>query len=120
MVRETDYCGIVSGSSINKVDVCGFNIFYGVLGNVPLIEQCPVNMECTVTHILKLGSHLLIVGQIEECYISDSCLTDGKPDISKIRPFTMTQMSALYYQTLGETIGKTFSIGKQLIAGKPE
>ena len=62
MVKETDYCGIVSGSKVNKVDVCQFRIFYGKLGNAPLIEQCPINLECKVAHILDLGSHSLVIG----------------------------------------------------------
>ncbi len=44
MVKETDYCGIVSGSKVNKVKVCQFRIFYGKLGNAPLIDQCPINL----------------------------------------------------------------------------
>ncbi len=45
-VKETDYCGMVSGSKADKVRACRFKVFYGKLGNAPLIEQCPVNLEC--------------------------------------------------------------------------
>jgi len=113
MVRETDYCGIVSGSKINKVEVCRFNVFYGKLKNVPLIEQCPINLECEVVHILGLGSHELIIGRIEETHITESCLTDGKPDVTKIKPFIYTMSSSQYY-AFGEVIAKAFSIGLEL------
>ena len=73
MVRETDYCGIVSGSKVNKVEVCKFRIFYGKLENTPLIEQCPINLKCKVVHILDLDSHSLFIGLVEEGYISDFC-----------------------------------------------
>lgn len=116
MVRETDYCGIVSGAKVNKAEVCGFKVSYGKLDNAPLIEQCPVNLECKVVHILDLGSHALVIGRIEETHVSDSCLTDGKPDVDKIKPFIYTTAPAIQYQALGEVIAKAFSIGKELKA----
>lgn len=116
MVRETDYCGIISGSKANKVEICQFNVFYGKLGSAPLIEQCPVNLECSVAHILYLGSHSLFVGKIEETHISENCLTNGKPDVSKIKPFVYTTAPDFQYRTLGEVIAGAFKIGKDLEA----
>jgi flavin reductase (DIM6/NTAB) family NADH-FMN oxidoreductase RutF len=116
MVKETDYCGIISGSKVNKVAVCGFKVFYGKLGDAPLIEQCPVNLECKVMHMLDLGSHSLIIGRIEETHVSESCLTDGQPDVTKIRPFAYATAPARHYQALGEVVAKAFSIGNELKA----
>lgn len=113
IVRETDYCGIVSGAKVNKVEVCRFSVFYGKLKNVPMIEQCPINLECEVVHILGLGSHDLIIGKVEETHISESCLTDGKPDVTKIKPFIFSLSSSQYY-AFGEVIAKAFSIGLEL------
>lgn len=118
MVRETDYCGIVSGHKVDKVAACRFKVFYGKLDNAPLIEQCPVNLECTVMQILNLGSHSLFIGRIEESHISESCLTDGKPDIDKINPFTFIVGSGSQYRALGKVVAKAFSIGKKMEAGE--
>src|SRR5512136_1041903 len=79
-VKETDYCGLASGARVDKVADCRFKVFYGKLKNVPFIEQCPINHACEVVQILKLGSHGLIVGRIVESFVSEECLTDGKPD----------------------------------------
>ena len=114
MVRETDYCGIVSGSKVNKVEVCQFRIFYGTLKNAPLIEQCPINIECKVAHILDLGSHSLVIGRIEESYTSDNCLTEGKPDINKIQPLAFTREPSSQYHALGEVVAKSHSVGLEL------
>jgi flavin reductase (DIM6/NTAB) family NADH-FMN oxidoreductase RutF len=114
MVKETDYCGIMSGAKVNKVKVCQFKVFYGKLDTAPLIEQCPINLECDVLHILDLGSHSLVIGRIKETHISDSCLTDGKPDVNKIKPFVYTTAPASQYQSFGGVIAKAFSIGKEL------
>ena len=116
MFRETDYCGLTSGSEINKVEVCQFEVFYGKLNNAPLIEQYPINLECKVVHILDLGSHSLIVGRIEETHISESCLTEGKPDVNKIKPLAYITAPDREYQALGEVVAKAHSIGEELRA----
>ncbi len=116
MVREVDYCGLTHGSEVNKAEVCRFKVFYGKLGNAPLIEQCPINLECKVAHILDLGSHSLVVGRIEETYISEDCLTQGKPDVNKIKPLSYIRAPGRRYQALGAVIAKAFSIGEEIKA----
>ena len=61
LVKETDYCGIMSGAKVDKVGVCKFKVFYSKLDTTPLIEQCPANLECKVVYILDVGSHALVV-----------------------------------------------------------
>ena len=114
LVKETDYCGLVSGRETDKVADCKFNIFYGKLTNAPLINECPVNLECHALHILNLGSHEMVVGQIEEVYVTDSCLTDGEPDVTKIKPFLWVFRPTNQYWEFGKPIGDAFSIGKRL------
>lgn len=115
MIAETDYCGIVSGSRVDKAEVCQFKIFYGKLKNAPLIEQYPVNLECEVVHILDLGSHSLVIGRVAESHTSDSCLTDGKPDIDKIQPIAWAKNR---YYALGEVVAKSHSVGQELARKK--
>src|SRR3972149_1207040 len=77
MVKETDYCGMISGSKADKVHDCKFKIFYGKVPAAPLIEQCPINLACEAMHILNLGSHYLVVGKIVEVFLTEECLTGG-------------------------------------------
>ena len=114
MVKETDYCGIVSGEKANKVKDCNFKIFYGALGSAPLIEQCPVNLECEVVHILNLGSHSLVVGKIAQTHVSEDCLTDGQPDIAKIKPIIYLPRPSPGYRAVGKSVGSPFSVGKEI------
>lgn len=114
MVKETDYCGIVSGRDTDKVADCRFNVFYGKLDNAPMISECPVNLECRVFHILNLGSHEMVVGQIEEVYSTDSCLTNGEPDVNKVKPFLWLGRPANQYCEFGKSIGEAHNIGKQV------
>jgi flavin reductase (DIM6/NTAB) family NADH-FMN oxidoreductase RutF len=114
LVKETDYCGIVSGFKVDKVKICGFKVFYGRLKSAPMIEQCPLNLECSLAHVIDLGSHDLIIGKIEETHISDNCLTGGKPDAAKVNPLIYITGELPYYRALGEVVARAFSIGKEL------
>ncbi len=117
MVREVDYCGLTSGSKVNKVEVCQFKVFYGKLGNAPLIEQCPINLECTVEHIFDLPTHSLVIGKIVETHVSESCLTDGNLDVNKINPIVYMVPPTRQYHAHGKMVAKAFSIGKELEDG---
>jgi flavin reductase (DIM6/NTAB) family NADH-FMN oxidoreductase RutF len=110
MVRTVDFCGIYSGRDKDKTGV--FTVFNGELGTAPLIEECPVNLECKVIHLLDLGSHTLVVGEIKETFIAEGCLTDGKPDAQKIDPLAFITGAGMYYR-LGEQIAPAFQVGKE-------
>ncbi|MFC2045472.1 flavin reductase family protein [Chloroflexota bacterium] len=114
IMKETDYCGIISGTDVDKTEACKFNVFYGKLGSAPLIEQCPINLECQVVHILELDSHSLVIGRVEESHISESCLTEGQPDIDKFKPYIYVTEPVNRYMSPGEVIGKSHSIGWEL------
>jgi len=114
IVSEADYCGITSGAKVNKVAVCRFSTFYGELSDAPMIDECPVNLECKVVHTLNLGSHALIIGKIEQTYITETCLTGGKPDVAKIKPFIYSEGLAHQYHAFGEIIAKAYRIGRGL------
>jgi flavin reductase (DIM6/NTAB) family NADH-FMN oxidoreductase RutF len=113
-VKETDYCGTVSGAKADKAGDCRFQVFYGQLAHAPLIDQCPVNLECSVVQILDLGSHCLIIGQIAQTHVSEHCLTDGRPNVEKIQPLAYVTSPAARYQKLGEVAGKAWSAGRHV------
>ncbi|HEX7474930.1 MAG TPA: flavin reductase family protein [Dehalococcoidales bacterium] len=108
LVNETDYCGLVSGARVDKAKDCGFKVFYGKLENVPFIDQCPINHSFEVVQILNLGSHELIVGRIVETFLSEECLVNGRPDLSKIKPILFAGFG---YFGIGEHIGDAFKCG---------
>lgn len=109
-VVETDYCGLVSGVREDKSGI--FRSFYGKLKTAPLAEECPVNIECRLFTSVDCGSHLLYVGEVVEIHADRNCVTDGKPDISKINPLVYAQSS---YFGVGEEVGKAFSVGKKFV-----
>jgi flavin reductase (DIM6/NTAB) family NADH-FMN oxidoreductase RutF len=111
MIDKTDYCGLVSGSKTDKSLV--FDVFYGDLKGAPLINECPVCMACKLYETVRLPSNTLFIGEIVEVYSEDCYLSDGKPDIQKINPFTLTMPDNNYWG-VGNHAGKAWHIGKGL------
>ncbi len=111
LVRETDYCGLISGAKTDKVRDCKFKVFYGKTAGAPLIEQCPINIECEVLHILNMGSHALVIGKVIETHVSEDCLTDSQPDMNKVRPFIFVPSK---YHAIGEAFADAFSVGNEI------
>jgi len=105
---KTDYCGLVSGAQEDKSAV--FSSFYGKLKTAPMAEECPVAIECALYKTVDCGSHSLVIGEVKEIHADRACLTDGKPDLAKIRPIVYSQ--ATYY-ACGSEIAKAFSAGKK-------
>jgi len=109
MVKKTDYCGVYSGKKNDKSQI--FKTFYGTLTTAPLIQECPLNLECKVMHYLEVGSHTLVLGEIIETYLSEDCLTNGKVDPAKIDPLIYIPGTVKYHR-LGEDIASAFKVGK--------
>ena len=112
MLELTDYCGLISGEKQDKSDL--FTVFYGELAHAPMIEECPITMTCKLVQTILLPSHKLYIGEIVDIYASAGVLSDGKPDITKIRPFVFTMPDNGYW-SLGEHIGQGWSSGKNYV-----
>jgi flavin reductase (DIM6/NTAB) family NADH-FMN oxidoreductase RutF len=110
MAEKVDYCGIYSGRKVDKTQM--FQVAYGKLDTAPLIQECPLNLECNVIHSVDIGSHVLFIGEIMETYIDADCMTDEKADPAKIDPL-MYITGARQYQRLGDVVGRVWDIGKK-------
>ena len=110
LVEKVDYCGIYSGHKVDKSEI--FKVDYGKLDTAPLIQECPVNLECRVIHALDLGSHTLFVGEIIETYVNQDCWDGEKADPAKIDPIIYTT-GVTQYRRLGEVIGQAWKMGKK-------
>lgn len=111
MVKETDYCGLVSGKDVAKAEL--FEIFYGKLETAPMIKECPISMECRLIKTVDLPNHDVFIGEIVETYCDEQCLADGIVDYSKVRPILFVMSGGSYWK-LGERFAKAWKIGKEL------
>ena len=111
LVAETDYVGLVTGKKVDKSKL--FELFYGELETAPMIRACSVNMECRLERIIDFPSHDVFVGDIVETYVEEAVLTDGKVDVSKIKPL-LFDMPLKKYWALGEAVADCWNVGKKL------
>jgi len=111
LMEKTDYCGLVSGGKTDKSKI--FDIFYGELGQAPLIKDCPVCISCVLYNVVKLPSNTLYLGEPREVFTEERFMTDNKLDVKKINPFTLTMPDNNYW-SVGENLGRAWNIGKAL------
>jgi flavin reductase (DIM6/NTAB) family NADH-FMN oxidoreductase RutF len=111
MVKETDFCGLVSGRNQNKADL--FKTFYGKLKTAPMIEQCSINMECELVKTVDFPNHDVFIGKIINTFCDETVLTDGEVDIVKVQPILFVMNNQSYYG-IGEKLAKAWNVGKEL------
>jgi flavin reductase (DIM6/NTAB) family NADH-FMN oxidoreductase RutF len=112
LVKETDYCGLVSGKNKNKADM--FKTFYGKLKTAPMIEQCSINMECELIRIVDFPNHDVFMGKIVNTYCDQTVLSEGIVDFEKVQPILFAMNDRSYYG-IGKKIAKAWDIGKEFI-----
>ena len=109
LMAATDHAGLVSGSREDKSGL--FEAAKGELEFAPMVGACPLTMECRLTQTVNLPSNDLFIGEIVGAYCDARCLTDGKPDVRKLDPFTLTMPDNGYW-AVGETLGRAWSVGQ--------
>jgi trans-aconitate 2-methyltransferase len=102
MMSKVDYVGLVSGKNTDKSSL--FEITFGELATAPMINECPVSMECRLVNIMELPTHDVFIGEIISTYSENSIMKGSRIDISKIRPMLFDMASRMYY-SLGRPIG---------------
>jgi flavin reductase (DIM6/NTAB) family NADH-FMN oxidoreductase RutF len=52
----------------------------------PRVGEAPVSMECRLHQMLELGASFFVVGEIVRAHVKDEVMTDGRVDITKLKP----------------------------------
>lgn len=110
-LKETDFCGSVSGKDTDKFLTVGFTTSKADVVKSPLINECPLNLECKVKQILYLGTHDLFIAEIVAVHADDDILEGDKIDIEKLAPVSYFP-SVHEYRAIGEKIG-TYGFSKK-------
>lgn len=73
--RATDWCGVVSGRKENKFAKTGLTPGKALVVRPPIVQECPLNIECQVRQTLKLGSHVMFVAEVVAIQVSKELMT---------------------------------------------
>ncbi len=72
--------------------------------SVPLIDECPIALECRVSHQLTLGIHDLFIGEIVAVQVDETILTpQGQIDWAEAQ---LLAYAGGHYWQLGEQLGR--------------
>ncbi len=112
LVKEADYCGIYTGKKVDKFAKCKLTKVKGTQVDAPMIDECPVSIECKVTDIVPLGSHDMFMADIVAVNVDENLFDkDGKMRLDKAN---LVAYAHGEYFELGKRIGKFgFSTNKK-------
>ena len=112
LVRATDWCGVKTGSQVDKFKEMKLTKEKANFVKCPMIKESPVSVECKVKEIQEMGSHHVFVADVlainaDKQYIDEK----GAFDISKC---DLIAYANGHYYTLGKKLGKFgFSVQKK-------
>jgi len=107
-VVKTDYCGLVSGRDADKSQV--FDVFYGESDLAPLINECPICLECKTIQHVEVNSMDVFIAEITESYIDESCIKNGDIDVKLVDPIVFAVKGD--YHQIGKHMDAPFTVGR--------
>jgi flavin reductase (DIM6/NTAB) family NADH-FMN oxidoreductase RutF len=118
MLSKTHYCGTVSGKDVDKSGL--FDLFEGDQTEAPMIQDCPVGLECRVREAVQVEHRRIFIADVLECYVSEPFVTvqDGKKriaDLPSLDPI-LYALDNQYYR-VGSAIGTGEQEGESVPTG---
>lgn len=103
-LNRVDMCGNRSGGDTDKFGLAEFTDIPSSKISSPMIKECPVNIECKLMNIVKLGSHDMFIGNVLAVHADAEIIgPDGNIDYGKADPLVYNQGE---YWNLGKKIGR--------------
>lgn len=112
LIRAVDFCGVRSGAQIDKFKEMQLTPIPSSEIAAPMIDECPLSMECKVTQIIPLGSHDMFLAEILAVHVDDTLIdAEGKLHLDRCK---LAAFAHGEYFQLGEKIGTFgFSVRKK-------
>ena len=108
----TDYCGVKSGRDVDKFKEMRLTPVPAEVVAAPMIGESPVNIECRVTEVKKLGSHDMFLARVVAVHADEKYMDEkNRFDLMKARPIVYSHGA---YFVCGEKLGTFgYSVKKQ-------
>lgn len=104
LAYATDYCGVKSGREIDKFQELHLTPSASKNIKAPGIEESPVNIECKVVEVKRLGTHDLFIAEVLGVNVDEQYMDEaGKFHLNRSG---LVAYSHGEYFTLGKKIGK--------------
>ncbi len=104
LARAADWCGVKSGRDFDKFQETGLTMLKSLKVSAPGIAESPVNIECRVLKVLRLGSHDMFIAEIVAVQVSGGLLDSaGK---LRLEDSGLLAYSHGEYYALGRRLGR--------------
>ncbi len=105
LAYATDWCGVRSGRDFDKFKEMKLTASKAeTLEYAPIIEECPVNIECKVVEVKELGSHHMFLAEVKAVRVDEAYMNEtGKFELNKTG---LLAYSHGEYFELGKKLGK--------------
>lgn len=104
LAYATDYCGVKSGREVDKWEELHLTKLPSDIIKAPCIAQSPVNIECKVCKVERLGSHDMFIADVVAVHVDDKYMDEkGTFHLSYANPIVYSHGE---YFNMGEKIGK--------------
>lgn len=113
-MAQSDYLGMVSGNKVpDKVKRAGLTVTPSPNVDAPILNEYKLTLECRV---IEFDEHkdggARVVGKVVNWSADESILTDGKVDLSKLKPLVYDS-SYRIYRSVGDSLGKAWKVGEK-------
>ena len=103
MLSDVEYCGLVSGKDVDKCAKTHFTMTPSNKISPPMIEECPLNLECEVKQKIPLGSNVLFLAEVVCLHVDETILDEkGGVNLTKAEPI-MFNLTNTYWK-IGEKL----------------
>lgn len=72
-----EYLGSHSGRDENKLAAVNAKMSEAVNINAPILDDCPINIECRIVDSIRTGSHEMFVGKVEYVHADPSMVKEN-------------------------------------------
>jgi flavin reductase (DIM6/NTAB) family NADH-FMN oxidoreductase RutF len=73
-------------SDVNEFEYTGLTPAVSEIVKPPRVEEAPINMECTLHDIIKLGNDHLVLGRVVRYHVKDELYEKGRINLEKLAP----------------------------------
>lgn len=117
LTYATDYCGVKSGRDVDKFKEMNLTPVAADKVSAPLLAESPVNIECKVKEIIKLGTHDMFLAEVVAIHADEAYMDEkGKFSLTKAHPMVYSHGT---YFSLGKELGTFGYSVRKKNGGKP-
>lgn len=104
IAKATDWCGVKSGRDFDKFKETGLTPIDSEKISTVAVAESPINIECVVKNIIKLGSHDMFISEVVNVRATKKYFDEN--DAFNLNKTGLMAYSHGHYYELGGEIGR--------------